>query len=140
MVISECGEFAPLDAKQQSSGFVHTGVHMQTVLTVQCHWWILQAMALQRRDYKENLFFLPILSNPSESEGGLILHCTFIMKLCKDFHQNDSAHQCGSENWLRFPGCSISYITHRAGDIPFGGGSASSELSTFIGRGDISGT
>lgn len=48
--ISECGEFAPLDTKQQSSAFVHTGVHTQTVLTVQCHWWILQAMALQRRD------------------------------------------------------------------------------------------
>lgn len=34
-MISECGEFAPLDMKQQSSRFVHTGVQMQTVLTEQ---------------------------------------------------------------------------------------------------------
>lgn len=52
---------------------------------------------------RKNIFFLPIPSNPSESEGGMIFHCTFNMKLCKDFHQNDSAHQYGSENWLRFP-------------------------------------
>lgn len=46
--ISECREFAPLDTKQQSSGFVHTGVRMETVLTVQSA--SLQAMALQRKD------------------------------------------------------------------------------------------
>jgi hypothetical protein len=31
----QSGEFAPLDTKQQSARFVHTGRHIQTVLTVQ---------------------------------------------------------------------------------------------------------
>lgn len=88
---------------------------------------------------KISFFFLFRLMCLSQEEGWSFT-ALFNMKLCKDYKQNGNAHQCRNGNWLRFSPCFISYITQKAGDNPFGGGSAtSSELSALIGKGDASG-
>lgn len=137
----QSGEFAPLDTKQQSARFVHTGRHIQTVLTVQGAIDAFSKPWLYKEGIRRASFFFFFLCwaiHLSQKEGWSFI-VLFNAKLCKDCNRNDSAHQCGNENWLRFSGCSISYVTQEAGDIPFGGGSASSELSAFIGRGGVNG-
>lgn len=94
--------------------------------------------------YKERIrrkasFFSLFWAIHLSQEEGWFFSVLFNTKLCKDSNKNDSAHQCGNENWLRLSWCPTSCVTPGAGDILFGGGSASSALSALIGRGDASG-
>lgn len=80
-MVSECGEVACLDAKQQRFGLLHVGVHMQRVFTMQmvtCGFLELEH-GLNKKQAEGKLPLLPALSNASEPVG-MLFHWTLSLK------------------------------------------------------------
>lgn len=139
-MVPECGIAAYLDAKQQSFRLLLIGVHMQRVLTMQRVTGAFLEHGLTKKQAEGKLPLLPARSDASEPVG-MLFHWTLL-----EWSSVRSAARMGvlinEEMWKwkldAFPLCFLSCISQRAGDIPFEGGCTSSELSTVIGRGDVS--
>lgn len=78
-MVSECGEVVCLDAKQQSFGLLHIGVHMQRVLTMQRVTGGFLEHGLTKKQAEGKLPLLPALSNASEPVG-MLFHWTLSLK------------------------------------------------------------